>query len=80
MDIESLSQKLFRALPPHLKAIEQDIQQQFKAILSHALTEMDIVTREEFDVQINVLARTREKVENLEHLIQKLLEDKAQSQ
>lgn len=76
MDTESLSQKLLRALPPHLKAIEQDIQQQFKSILSNAFAQMDIVTREEFDVQANVLARTREKVEELQRAVTALLEEK----
>jgi ubiquinone biosynthesis accessory factor UbiK len=76
MDYESLSQKLLRALPPHLKAIEEDIQQQFKTILSSAFAQLDIVTREEFDVQARVLARTREKVEVLEQQLKKLLEEK----
>ncbi len=75
MDTESLSQKLLRALPPHLKAIEQDIQQQFKTILSNALAQMNIVTREEFDVQVNVLRRTREKVEELQRTVTTLLEE-----
>ena len=70
MDIDALSQKLRQVLPPHLKAIEQDIQQQFKTILSSAFAKMDIVTREEFDVQTNVLARTREKVEKLQRLLE----------
>ncbi len=72
MDAESLSQILFRALPSHLKDLEQDIQQQFKMILSGAFAKMNIVTREEFDVQANVLAKTREKVEALEKKIEAL--------
>lgn len=73
MDAESLSQILLRALPSHLKDLEADIQQQFKMILSGAFAKMHIVTREEFDVQTNVLARTREKVDALQEKIETLM-------
>lgn len=43
-----------------------DIERNTKALVGHALSRMDLVTREEFDAQARVLARTRELVEALE--------------
>jgi BMFP domain-containing protein YqiC len=49
-------------------------QAQFRAALQSVLGKMDLVTREEFDAQAAVLARTREKVEALEKVVQSLVE------
>lgn len=43
-----------------------DAQKNLKAMLTQAFTRMDLVTREEFDIQAQVLARTREKLTALE--------------
>lgn len=69
---EALTQKLFAVLPPSLQNFENDIQQKFKEILQSFFSHLDLVTREEFDVQIKVLARTREKVEALQQQIEAL--------
>ena len=69
---DNLSKTLFDALPDSFKEIEQDIQQKFKIILQTTFDKLDLVTREEFDVQKKVLAKTRAKVE----LIEKKLQDK----
>lgn len=73
---ENLSKKLLSALPPSLQTFENEIQQQFKDILISAFAHLNIVTREEFDVQVNVLARTREKVETLQKHVDELLKNK----
>jgi len=73
---ENIAQKLFAALPDNLQKLEHEIQQQFKEILMAAFSHMDIVTREEFDVQTSVLARTREKVETLQKQVDCLLKNK----
>lgn len=65
-DFEELSKKLYAALPTSLQNLENDIQQKFQEILKATFIKMDLVTREEFDVQIKVLLRTREKVEALQ--------------
>lgn len=54
-------------------------QAQFRAALQSVLGKMDLVTREEFDAQAAVLARTREKVEALEKVVQSLVEQADQS-
>lgn len=74
--LEDLAKNLFSALPVSLQNLESDIQQQFKDILSATFTRMDLVTREEFDVQIKVLARTREKIEALQMQVDALLKEK----
>jgi BMFP domain-containing protein YqiC len=75
-NFEELAKKLYTALPSSLQNFENEIQQKFKDILQSAFTHMDLVTREEFDVQIKVLARTREKVDALQTQIQALLDIK----
>lgn len=74
--LEDLANKLFSALPASLQNLETDIQNQFKDILHATFTRMDLVTREEFDVQIKVLARTREKIELLQKQVDALLQGK----
>jgi len=68
---EAIAKKLYNALPSSLHHVENEIQQQFKDILQATFSCMDLVTREEFDVQTKVLARTREKVEALQRQIEK---------
>lgn len=71
---EELAKKLYTALPSSLQNIENEIQQKFKEILQSTFTRMDLVTREEFDVQTKVLARTREKIDALQTQVQTLIE------
>jgi BMFP domain-containing protein YqiC len=64
--LEDLAKKFYATLPSGLKNFEQEIQQQFKDVLQSTFTRMNLVTRDEFDIQVKVLARTREKVNALE--------------
>lgn len=76
---DEIAKKLFATLPHSLQIIENDIQQKFKEILQAAFARMDLITREEFDVQCKVLARTRDKLDQLQLQIEdlkKLQEDK----
>lgn len=50
----------------------RDIEKNSKALLSGLLAKLDVVTREEFDVQASVLARTREKLKDLEARVEAL--------
>jgi BMFP domain-containing protein YqiC len=49
-----------------------DLEKNLKALLQSAFAKLDLVTREEFDVQTEVLARTREKLETLERRLSEL--------
>jgi BMFP domain-containing protein YqiC len=64
--IDDLARRLADSMPDSLKAFQKDMDQNFKAVLQSGLARIDLVTREEFDVQAGVLRRTREKLEALE--------------
>ena len=64
--IDQLARRLAESLPQGVKALRTDIEQNFRSILDSGLVRLDLVTREEFDVQEAVLARTREKLDALE--------------
>lgn len=64
--IDELTRKLSDSLPPGLAAAKKEAEASFQSILSVAFEKMKLVTREEFDAQCAVLARTREKLEELE--------------
>jgi BMFP domain-containing protein YqiC len=75
--INDLAAKLADAIPDGVKHAGGEAKQQFEKILKAGLSKMDLVTREEFDVQTKVLARTREKLTTLETQLAEL--EKAQS-
>ena len=69
---EEIAKKLYSTLPTNLRELENDFQKKFKEILLIAFSKIDLVTREEFDVQVKVLERTREKLEQLQLTVQNL--------
>lgn len=77
---DEVAKKLFAALPVSLQNFENDIQQKFKEILQAAFARLDLITREEFDVQCKVLARTREKLEHLQHQVNELTKEQEKKQ
>jgi BMFP domain-containing protein YqiC len=64
--IDDLARRLSAAVPPGIAAVRRDLEDNFKAVLQAGLTRLDLVSRQEFDVQSAVLRRTREKLEALE--------------
>ncbi|AKO44996.1 ubiquinone biosynthesis accessory factor UbiK [[Haemophilus] ducreyi] len=71
-NFESLAQQLHNALPQPLKNVGNELEEKFKQILQAQLVKLDVVTREEFDVQSQVLLRTREKLNELESRLDQL--------
>lgn len=71
-NIDELARRLSGLVPPGLRESREELQENFKAVLQSGLSKLDLVTREEFDVQRAVLLRTREKLEALEALVQQL--------
>ncbi len=63
---EDLVKKLAEAVPEGLRSMRRDLEENFRSVLQTGLGKLDLVTREEFEVQEAVLARTREKLEALE--------------
>lgn len=64
--IDDLTRRLSVGLPQGVKVLQEDISRGLRTSLQSSLARMDLVTREEFDVQAAVLARTRAKLEKLE--------------
>ena len=64
--IENLARKLADSVPAGLRSMRNDLEENFRSVLKSGLGKLDLVTREEFEVQEAVLARTREKLAALE--------------
>ena len=76
--LDELAQSLFKALPTQLQNLDETLKQQFKSILQTSFERLDLVTREEFDIQCKVLARTREKLEALQLQVNQLMNTKTE--
>jgi BMFP domain-containing protein YqiC len=70
--IDGLAASLLEALPREIGSLKADAEANFRAALAGGLRKMDLVTREEFDVQRAVLERTRAKLEALEDRLRDL--------
>jgi len=64
--VESIARKLAEAVPEGLRSVREDLENNFRSVLRSSLSKLDLVTREEFEVQEAVLAKTRGKLEALE--------------
>ena len=67
--IDELARRLSSLVPPGLRDSREELQATFKTALQAGLSKLDLVTREEFEVQRAVLLRTREKLEALEQAV-----------
>ena len=70
--IDDLARRLSGLVPPGLREGREELQENFKAVLQSGLSKLDLVTREEFDVQRAVLLRTREKLDALQAQVAEL--------
>lgn len=64
--LDALVERLAALVPPGLREAGEDLRSNLRDALAAGLRELDLVTREEFDVQREVLARTRARLEALE--------------
>jgi len=71
-NLEDIASRLANAIPPGLNSLKDDLEKTFHAILQSALGKLDLVTREEFEVQKAVLAKTRSKLEALEQRVEQI--------
>ena len=67
--LESLAKTLAEIIPQGAGHVPEGLQSQIKAILNSSLAKMDLVSREEFDIQAGVLSKTRAKLEALERQV-----------
>ncbi len=70
--INKLAKNLAETLPQGLRSVRDDLEKNFRSVLDTGLARLDLVTREQFEVQEAVLARTREKLEVLESRLAKM--------
>lgn len=69
--LKNLKKKITENLPDDLDAIKGDLQQNIQSLIESQIKNLDLVTREEFEVQEQVLKRTRVKLEELEKQLDK---------
>ena len=70
--LDNLTDKLSQAIPPGFGHIKEDLDKHIHALLQSGLSRLDLVSREEFDVQKAVLAKTRSRLEELEQRVAEL--------
>jgi hypothetical protein len=70
--IDDLADKMSQIIPPEMKNMHHQMREQFKQLLQAQLAKMDLVTREEFDIQVQVLQKTRQKLTQLEKQLAEL--------
>jgi BMFP domain-containing protein YqiC len=70
--LDELAERLAGTLPGGVEILQEDLKKNLRAILESGLAKLDLVTREEFEVQAAVLGRTREKLEQLETALKEL--------
>lgn len=68
--IDNLAKKLAESVPEGLRSMREDLETNFQGVLRSGISKLDLVTREEFEVQEAVLMRTREKLERLEEKLE----------
>lgn len=74
--INQLADKIESLLPPGIRQVKLDFDEKLRQLLQQQLSKMNFVSREEFDIQQKVLARTRAKLDELEKRLADL-QDKA---
>ena len=70
--IDEIVRRLVEAVPPGVRAVQKDLESNFRAVLRASLTKLDLVSRDEFDAQMRVLERTRARLEELERRVASL--------
>lgn len=71
--IDDFSEKILRNIPSGLKTFAEEFENNCKLILKTSFEQLNLVTREEFEIQQQVLLKTREKIEKLEQKVELLL-------
>jgi len=74
--IDRLMADISRRLPTDLGGLRSEVERNVRSVLAETVSRLDLITREEFDIQQQVLLRTREKLEALEKQVAEL--EKAQ--
>lgn len=70
--IDRIMAELSQRLPSGLGQLRDEVENNARAVLREAVARLDLISREEFDIQQQVLARTRAKLEQLEQDVRDL--------
>jgi BMFP domain-containing protein YqiC len=70
--IDEIARRLLAKVPEAARNIQADLEENFRAVLRASLARLDLVSRDEFDVQAKVLERTRARLEALEARVQEM--------
>ncbi|MDE2306384.1 MAG: accessory factor UbiK family protein [Gammaproteobacteria bacterium] len=70
--LDELARRLADSVPQSLRALGRDLESNFKAVLQAQLGKLDLVTRQDFDVQTALLARAREQLAAIEARLKEL--------
>jgi len=70
--IESVSERLSGIMPETPGVLKKDLEKNFRAVLEATFNRLDLVTREEFDIQTRLLTRCRERIAALEEIVRTL--------
>jgi BMFP domain-containing protein YqiC len=70
--LDDIARRLFESLPPAFRSLQRDLEANFRAVLRANLSRLNLVSRDEFDVQARVLERSRAKLEALEARVAEL--------
>jgi len=73
--LDDIAKRVSANVPAGLKYLQEDLEKNLRSALEAGLSHLDLVTREEFDLQTAVLIRTREKLEQLEKAVASLEPD-----
>jgi BMFP domain-containing protein YqiC len=74
---DEIAHTITRLLPAGASRLQNDLESSIKATLQAGLAKMNLVTREEFDLQVALLERSREKLERLEKQVASLVEQRS---
>ncbi|ELX8377642.1 accessory factor UbiK family protein [Providencia vermicola] len=72
--IEQVARQIQGALPKGVRDLGEDFDKKLRSLLQSQLGKLDLVSREEFDIQTQVLLRTREKLAQMEQRVKALEE------
>ena len=75
--LEDLAARLARVLPPGLSSLRAELEDNFRSILKANLDRFDLVSRERFEAQAEVLKKTQAKLEALEKRLEQLEKNRA---
>ncbi|MBQ4768137.1 accessory factor UbiK family protein [Pectobacterium versatile] len=70
--IEQIARQVHESMPKGIRELGDDVEKKIRQVLQAQLTRLDLVNREEFDIQTQVLLRTREKIARMEQRMTEL--------